>query len=96
MNDRLIPTSSVATTLGIGTHDVLLLIRRGSLEARRQVIRGKGKLPRLYVLESSLKTYLESLPDAREPFAAKESPKRQRRISSAQLRKELDAAPKYV
>lgn len=65
--ERLYSTSQVAQLLG-GMHlnSVLLLIKSKKLAAKRQLVRGKGKKPRLYVTATELNRYIRELPDADE------------------------------
>ena len=66
--DKLYPTSVAGEILGLRPDDVLVLVRRGKLKAKRQVVRGSGKMPRLYVLQSSLQRYIEGLDDGADPM----------------------------
>lgn len=49
---------------GISDHSVRALIRSGRLQAKRQVVRGRGGKDRYIVLESHINAYLDGLPDA--------------------------------
>lgn len=77
---RLLDTAEVGRRLGGACpSDVLHLIRTGKLAAKSLVIRGEGKRPRKYVLESELERYIQNLPDANgAAVPAPEPPKRER------------------
>lgn len=63
--DRAMNTVEAGKRLGnLHSRDVCLLIKKGLLRAKKQIVRGTGSRPRYLVLESAISEYLESLENA--------------------------------
>ena len=92
--DRLYDMTEAGKILGnLHPSDVRYLGKRGKLELVTQVIRGKGLKPRLYVRQSEVDRYIRELPTA---GIVETQPPVRRRGQSAELRREIAAATRYV
>jgi hypothetical protein len=63
--ERLLSTVEVGKLLHLHQNDVRLLIADRKLAAKKQVVRGECKRPRMFVLLSEVRRYINDLPDAR-------------------------------
>lgn len=62
--ERLLTPAEVGTRIGgLCASDVRVLIRAGKISAKRLVVRGTNKMPRLVVLESEVERYMRDMED---------------------------------
>ncbi len=90
--DQLFDTKRAGELLGgLHANDVYRLIKDGRIVAKKMVVRGTGKLPRLYIARSEIERFIRELPATDE---VRVKPTTQARRPRA-LAKELEGARQY-